>query len=58
MSITLDEIEKWEVEEVQYIEELGYEPEGQVHVMAYIELLQEYCNTKCLCPAIPLYTVY
>ena len=46
MHITLEEIEKWEVEEVKFIEELGKEPEGNVHAIVYIELLEDYCNAR------------
>ena len=41
MNITMEQLEKWEDEEVQYIAELGHELEGDVHTMAYIKLLQE-----------------
>ena len=44
MHITLEELEKWEVEEVKFIE--GKEPEGNVHAIAYIELLEDYCNAR------------
>jgi hypothetical protein len=46
MNITMGQIETWEVEEVQYIAELGHEPEGDVHAMAYIKLLQELCAAE------------
>ena len=46
MDITLDTIEKWEAEEVLYIKELGHEPQGDLHAMAYIELLQHYHDAK------------
>ena len=46
MDITLEEIKKWEDEEVQFIEELGHKPEGSVHVIVYIELLQGYHNAE------------
>lgn len=46
MDITLEEIKKREDEEVQFIEELGHKPEGSVHVIVYIELLQGYHNAE------------
>lgn len=46
MGITLEELEKWEAEEVKFIEELGNEPEGNVHAIAYIELLEEYHDAE------------
>lgn len=46
MGITTEEIQKWEEEEVHFIEELGHEPEGNVHAMAYIELLQGYRDAE------------
>ena len=42
----MEQIEKWEDKEVQYIAGLGHELEGDVHAMAYIELLQELCAVE------------
>ena len=58
MNITLDEIEKWETEEVRYIEGLGHKPQGDVHTMAYIELLQQYRDAESVSLLYPLYIIY
>ena len=40
------DLDKWEVEEAEYFQTLGQEPEWDVHAIAYIELLQELCTMQ------------
>ena len=37
----MKDLEEWEAEEVAYFSDLGKEPEWNIHVITYVELLQD-----------------
>lgn len=41
LSITADDLNKWQQEEMVFFSTLGQEPTWDIHAMAYVELLQE-----------------
>jgi hypothetical protein len=47
-NIQEEDLEAWHQEEVQYFSTLGQEPEEDVHKLAYVELLQELREIKCV----------
>ena len=41
LGVTDEELESWAVEQQEYFQNLGDEPESRVHSIAYVELLQK-----------------
>lgn len=46
LNISDTDLEKWQMEEREYFQNLGSEPEYNVHTLAYVELLEKYCDAK------------